>query len=195
MATVVPGLMTTEQFLALPDDGVERWLVEGELWEKRIPEAERGVTVRNRVHSRIMACVVTELELWRRGQPVPSGQVLCGEAGIRLSESPDTSVGADVVFVSSDVIVSQSDATSLVLGVPTLAVEIVSPYDTVADLHKKLSVYRKAGVPQVWVIDPFDRAITVHRPNSGPALFNDRQEIDGAPELPGFRVAVARLFD
>ncbi len=30
-----PPLMTTEELLALPDDGVERWLIRGRLREKR----------------------------------------------------------------------------------------------------------------------------------------------------------------
>ena len=34
-----PKLMTAEEFLALPDDGVERWLIRGQLREKRPGEA------------------------------------------------------------------------------------------------------------------------------------------------------------
>jgi hypothetical protein len=31
----IPRTMTAEEFLALPDDGVERWLIRGELRENR----------------------------------------------------------------------------------------------------------------------------------------------------------------
>ena len=37
-------LMTADEFLALPDDGVERWLIHGEV-------REFGMTIRNRWHS------------------------------------------------------------------------------------------------------------------------------------------------
>ena len=37
MASATP-LMTTEELLAMPDDGVERWLIRGELREKRPQE-------------------------------------------------------------------------------------------------------------------------------------------------------------
>ena len=34
MATVLKQTTTTEQLLAMPDDGMERWLIDGELREK-----------------------------------------------------------------------------------------------------------------------------------------------------------------
>ena len=37
---------------------------------------------------------------------------------------------------------------------PDLAVEVVSPNDLVYELEEKLSDYRKAGVPLIWVIGP-----------------------------------------
>jgi hypothetical protein len=40
--------MTTEELLALPPGGVERWLIRGKLRQK-------PMTIRNRWHSRIMA--------------------------------------------------------------------------------------------------------------------------------------------
>lgn len=86
--------------------------------------------------SRVRICVGTELELWLREPPPPRGQVLGGEAGVRLSRDPDSTVGIDVVYVSADVVVRQTGETSLIDGVPTLAVEILSPNDTVEDIHE-----------------------------------------------------------
>lgn len=187
MATVATP-MTAEELLALPDDGMERWLIAGEL-------RERPMTVRNRFHSRTMICVGTELELWHRQQPLPRGQVLGGEAGVRLSHDPETMVGIDVVYVSAAVIVRQTEETTLIDGVPTLAVEILSPNDTVEDIKDKIALYRHSGVPLVWVLDPYDRTVTVYQPNSEPVAFNAEQELSGEPHLPGFRVPVARLFE
>lgn len=187
MATVASP-MTTEELLALPDDGMERWLIAGEL-------RERPMTVRNPFHSRAMICIGTELELWRRQQPQPRGQVLGGEVGVRLSRDPDTTVGVAVVYVSADVIVRQTDETTLIEGVPTLAVEILSPSDTVEEIHEKMMVYQSAGVPLLWVLNPFNRTVTVYQLGTEPESFNIRQELSGEPHLPGFRVPVARLFE
>jgi Uma2 family endonuclease len=189
MATVAaPRHMTTEELLALPDDGVERWLIRGELREK-------PVTVRNRFHSRAMICIGTELELWLRQQPQPRGQVLGGEVGVRLSRDPDSTVGVDVVYVSPEGMVRQTDETTLIDGVPILAVEILSPNDTVEEINEKIDAYLAANVPLVWVADPYRRTVTVHSPGAEPVLFNARQELTGEPHLPGFRVPVLRLFE
>ncbi|MHB1422249.1 MAG: Uma2 family endonuclease [Gemmataceae bacterium] len=187
MATVTAP-MTTEELLALPDDGMERWLIEGEL-------RERPMTVRNRFHSRAMIRVGKFLDNWLDEQPPPRGQVLGGEAGVRLRRDPDSTVGVDVVYVSADVIVRQTQETTLIEGVPVLVVEILSPKDTIEEIHEKIMVYHSAGVPLVWVLDPYDRTVRIYRPGAMPELFNVSQELSGEPNLPGFRVPVARLFE
>lgn len=188
--------MTTEELLALPEDGTERWLIAGQLREHR-PDAGKPSPCRprDRFHSRAMIRVGKFLDNWLDEQPPPRGQVLGGEAGVRLSRDPETTVGIDVVYISSDVVVRQTEETTLIDGVPALAVEILSPNDTVEQIHEKMTIYRRVGVPLVWVLDPYDRTVTVYRPDAEPELFNVRQELSGEPHLPGFRVPVARLFE
>jgi Uma2 family endonuclease len=179
--------MTTEELLALPEDGVERWLIRGHLREK-------PMTVRNRVHSRIMVRVSHLLESWLERQPEPRGSVLCGEAGCRLRRDPDTTVGIDVVYVAADVAAHVSDETTLIDGVPVLVVEILSPNDTQEEIHEKINDYLGAGVALVWIIDPYDRTVRIYRPGTEPELVNVRQELSGEPHLPGFRVPADQLF-
>ena len=186
--SMVIAPMTTAELLALPENGMDRWLIAGEL-------RERPMTVRNRFHSRIMACGTTELENWNRQQPLPRGQVLCGEAGVRLIRDPDTVFGIDIIYVSPEVIVRQTDETTLIDGVPLLAVEILSPSETMEDVHEKIDALLAAGVQLVWIIDPHDRTVRVYRPGAEPELFNARQQLTAEPHLPGFCVPVARLFE
>jgi Uma2 family endonuclease len=179
--------MTTEQMLALPPDGTDRWLIQGRL-------RERAMTVRNRWHSRIMVRVAHLLEGWLEKQPEPRGSVLCGEAGVRLRRDPDTTVGIDVIYISPEVAAQQPARTSLVEGVPTLVVEILSPSDTQEQIDEKIDSYLQAGVRVVWVIDPHDHTLLVYRPDADPEMVNARQELSGEPDLPGFRVPLAQLF-
>jgi Uma2 family endonuclease len=181
------SLMTTEDMLALPQNGVERWLIRGELREK-------PMTVRNRWHSQIMAAVTFLLENWRRQQHEPRGVVLCGEAGCRLRRDPETTVGIDVVYVSAEVAARRPKDTKLIDGVPVLAVEILSPNDTQDEVHEKISAYLDAGVALVWLIDPQDRSLRIYRPGKAPEFVNETQELSGEPHLPGFRVPAAQLF-
>ncbi len=179
--------MTTEQLLALPDDGVERWLIRGQLREK-------PMTYRNRWHSRVTVRMARFLDVWLDQQPEPRGSVLCGEAGVRLSRDPDSTVGVDVVYVSAEVAAQQAEDTTLIDGVPVLAVEILSPNDTQDEINEKIDTYLGAGVALVWIIDPRRRTVTIHRPGREPEFVNALQELTGEPHLPGFRVPVAELF-
>jgi Uma2 family endonuclease len=187
MATVATSISTAE-LLALPENGMDRWLIGGEMREK-------PMTLRNRFHSRILACGCTELEIWNRQQPLPRGQVLGGEAGVRLIRDPDTTFGIDIIYVSPEVLVLQTDETTLIDGVPVLAIEILSPNDRLEDIHEKIDALLAAGVQLVWIIDPYDRTVRVYRPGGEPELFNARQQLTGEPHLPGFNVPVARLFE
>jgi Uma2 family endonuclease len=181
-------LMTTEELLALPENGTDRWLIAGEL-------RERSMTKRNRFHSRAMARVCTMLEDWLESQPRPRGQVLVGEAGVILARDPDTTVGIDVTYISAEVLARQTCDSTMVEGVPTLVVEILSPHDTMDDINEKIDVYLAAKVPLVWIIDPHRQTVTVHQPGKPSALFNVGDELTGDPHLPGLRVPVARIFE
>lgn len=193
--TSPPKVWTVEDLLAMPDDGVERWIINGKLREKP-PEFE-GVTmtVRNRHHSEILITVGALLKLWRNSQPEPRGKVYGGEIGVRLP-GRTTAVGVDVVFAAPDVVAVQDDEkTTLLDGVPTLVVEILSPNDTLEQTHEKVREYLRAGVPIVWAIDPEDRTVKVYRPGVEPELFNLKHRMPEHPAMPGFTPGVAELFE
>src|SRR4051812_26260861 len=103
-ATDATPILTTEELLALPHNGTERWLIRGQL-------REQALTVRNRWHSRIMTRVAKFLDNWLDQQPEPRGSVLCGEAGCRLRRNPDSTVGIDVVYIGPGLAASASEAT------------------------------------------------------------------------------------
>ncbi len=182
-----PEPMTTEELLAFPEDGVERWLIRGEL-------RERPTTVRNQFHSGIMARVSQLLNNWLDQQPEPHGEVLCGDAGVRLRRDPDTAVGIDVIYIPAELARNPTSETTLVNGLPILAVEILSPRNQQVDNDEKIDEYLSAGVPLVWVINPRRRTIEIFQPNAEPELVNIKQELSAEPHLPGFRVAVAQIF-
>ena len=187
MATA-SSLMTTEELLAIPEDGTDRWLIAGEL-------RERPMTRRNRFHSRTMARVTRFLDVWLDEQPEPRGQILVGEAGVILGHDPDTTVGIDVTYISAEVMVRQTKDSTLIDGVPILVVEILSPRDTIEDINEKINAYLAASVSLIWIIDPYRRTVTVYQPDYEPKFFNIRDELSAEPHLPGFRIPVARFFE
>jgi Uma2 family endonuclease len=185
--SVAPQLMTTEELEAIPDDGRERWLIDGAL-------REGGMTRRNRGHSRIESKISQLLLNWSDIQPAPRGEVLSGEAGLRLSRNPDTTVVVDVAYISVETAKANANDDGLVNGAPVLAVEILSPSDKHEEVKEKIESYLRHGTKLVWIVDPAFQTITVYRPESLPQMCNIVQHIDAEPHLPGFKVAVSEIF-
>jgi len=186
--TPVANLISTDELLAMPENGVDRELIRGQLREK-------PMTYRNPVHSKVNIVIGYWLQQWVMQQPKPRGQVLGGEAGFRIRKDPDTTVGIDVAYISAELAAKTPPKARLVDGVPILAVEILSPSDQHEDVAEKVQEYLNAGVPLVWVIDPIFRTVEVHRPDMEPEQFNARQELTAEPHLPGFRVLVTEIFE
>ena len=181
-------LMTVEEFLALPDDGTERWLLRGEL-----RPTERTMTVRNRHHSEVEAKIAFLLNHWLEQQPEPKGKIHSGEAGFRLGGNPDSLFGIDVAYASAELVSTTDPDLPYYDGPPVLAVEILSPSDKHEDVVRKVIAYLQAGVV-VWEVDPDFRRVAVHRPGQVSKTFSGDDELTTEPELPGFRVLVAKLF-
>ena len=234
--------MTADEFLALPDDGVHRELLNGEVrvicqetWDDPnapilpIVAIEKPVIIHNRFHSRIEVKFAFQLESWVQQQPRPRGEVVCGECGFRMGGPGDAAVGIDVAYVSAEVASSvpskgpsknsfqlyysrgcivwarlreklvgrcfwMAPKQRIYESPPVLAVEILSPSDTSENIAEMIETYHRHGVI-VWVANPDFRTVAVHRPNQFVEYFNEVQDLVGDPELPGFRVAVADLFD
>ncbi len=187
MATADLASLTVEEFLALPEDGVDRELIRGEL-------REGPMTYRNQYHSESMGAVAETLRVWRRASGL-DWRILVGDAGFVLKDDPQTVVGIDVAVVDRSRLQSEMADRSIIIGAPVLAVEILSPSDTVEHIHERTELFIESGVAVVWWLDPRDRTVRVYRPNQVPVLLNESQDLTGEPELPGLRVAVAELFE
>jgi Uma2 family endonuclease len=186
-----PKLMTVEEFLALPDDGVERWLIRGELREKR----DTDMTKRNKSHSITEARITGILSHWLHGQPQPRGEVVCGEAGCVLRQTPATiSAGVDVAVISAAQADARSRKTTMIEGPPAMIAEVLSPHDTQEEVGERVEEYLDCGVKVVWVVSPMFRTVTIHRPAANAIALDARDTLVGDPELPGFSCPVADFF-
>jgi Uma2 family endonuclease len=179
--------MTAEELAAMPDDGVERELIRGELREK-------PTTLRNPSHGETVVQIAYLLCQWLDQQPKPRGRITAGEAGFRLSRNPDTFVGIDVAYAAAEMVAAPSPKRAFYEGAPVLAVEVLSPSDNVEDIAEKVEIYLEAG-SAVWVVNPYFRTVSVHRPGQPPQALDVNQELSGDPELPGFRVRVSEIFE
>ena len=192
MATAVldaPKTMTLEEFRALPDDGMERMLIDGILWEKEM-------TRRNRFHGSSESRIARVLANWALSLPEPRPEIASGEIGFVLSSSPGRSVtvGIDVAVISAELADSDGADSWMYEGIPLLAVEILSPSDTMKEVSAKLKTYRECGVPIVWIVDTDLRTVTEHRPGREPKLYTKADTLAAEPHLPGFTCRVGEFF-
>lgn len=187
-------LYTTADLLTMPDDGVERWLIDGRLHEFR--GGNGPMTIRNKHHTRLQSRLSHLLESWLDRQPEPRGSVHAGEAGVRLRRDPDQTVGVDLVYLAPELSdrVMGDEETTIIDAVPTLVIEILSPSDTIENVTAKINTFRAGGVPLIWLVDPHFHTVTVHRPGQLPTLLNEAQDLGADPELPGFTVPVSHIF-
>ncbi len=79
--------------------------------------------------------------------------------------------------------------------IPALAIEVLSPGNTRAEMARKRRDYFAAGVRLVWQIDPDTHTAEVFTaPDVSTPVAADGT-LDGGDVLPGFRLSLARLFE
>jgi Uma2 family endonuclease len=79
--------------------------------------------------------------------------------------------------------------------VPDLAVEVVSPSNSAAEVVEKLGEYFRAGVRLVWVVYPLQAEVHVWASPEGSRVRRRADVLDGGDVLPGFRLPLGELFD
>lgn len=102
----------------------------------------------------------------------------------------------DIAFFSWDRLPGRRRPTEPIPEVaPDLAVEVLSPSNTTAEMRLKRQDYFAVGVSLVWEVDPSARTVTVYTTANAPAaVFDESGTLDGGTLLPGFAVALRDLF-
>jgi Uma2 family endonuclease len=114
------------------------------------------------------------------------------EGGFILARDPDVVVAPDVAFVRTGRLAD--DVPGFLPLAPDLAVEVISPSNSARDLSARIRLYLDAGVRQAWIVDPYERTVTVYAPDRTARLFVEGETLDGGNVLPGFQLALDDLF-
>lgn len=122
------------------------------------------------------------------------GEVFIAETGFVLCENPPTVRAPDVAFVSNARLPAPEDSVRFGHLAPDLAVEIVSPSNTAAEILDKVADYLDAGSRLIWIVEPAGRRVTVYRSRTEIQLLQGDDALDGYDVLPGFSVRVAEIF-
>jgi Uma2 family endonuclease len=122
------------------------------------------------------------------------GKVFAAETGFRLSRNPDTVLGADVAFVAAARIPPQGVPKGFWEGAPDLAVETISPSDTMQDVEEKVDAYLAAGARAVLVLNPRRKTAAIHRRGQNPEVRQEGEAIELNDAVPGFTCDVSEVF-
>jgi len=162
--------MTPEQYLALPEEKPYLEYIDGMVLQKPMP---------NEVHGLLAFRIGYLIQAWLGAMPARIGV----EVRARLGDLPN--------FRFPDVSYWRPDAPFGDQQPPSLAVEILSPTQSIAELRRKCEMLRSTGVETCWLIDPVSRTAELHegRKKSGTAV-----ETLTAACLPGFALPLADLF-
>ena len=105
----------------------------------------------------------------------------------------DTVVQPDVLIVSD---LEKFDARGM-RGAPDWVAEVLSPSTARHDRTVKLSAYERAGVREVWIIDPIDRKLAVYQLEAGSYGRATLLELEGQTQItavPGVSIDWARVL-
>jgi Uma2 family endonuclease len=77
---------------------------------------------------------------------------------------------------------------------PDLIAEVKSPDDSIEGMRARAKWYIDNGVRLVWLVFPRQRIVEVYRPGQDIEILTIEDVLDGYDVLPGFTLAVAKLF-
>jgi Uma2 family endonuclease len=140
----------------------------------------------------VHACLLAALGEW--ADRTRFGQAY-SRAGFILARGPDTVLGPEVALVSeARSSANPPPARGFWEIAPDLAVEIVSPDDSAAEINEKVRDYLDAGVGLVWVVYPRTRQVHACRPEEGVGIVLADGVLEGGNVVPGFRLPLAELW-
>ncbi len=166
---------TIEDYIAL----------EGEYPERKFKPDSTGAPVEmspDRIHGFVQGEILFHLKLWLRNSQMNynAGPEIMHRLGDWVSQ-PDVAV----VLTEGELYPEQA---------PLLAVEVRSKRNTWREMRAKAARYLEYGSAMVWLVDPRQRTLELHRPGDAPQTLSGDDVIEGGDVLPDFRVAVKDLF-
>lgn len=182
-AAAQPRPVTADELLRIPDDGLRRELVGGEV---------RVMAPAGEEHGAVAAEILVHLGQHVRSQGL--GRVYTAETGFKVSADPDTVLAPDAAFVRRERIEQAGVGPGYRSGAPDLAVEVVSPHDAFGDVEGKVFDWLSAGCRMVVVVNPRTRTATVYRSRSDIVVLTGEDVLDGGEVVPGWRLPIRQIF-
>jgi Uma2 family endonuclease len=184
-AVETPKKVWTEADLqALPEEGFSHEVVDGEL--VLIPKNDF-------FHGCICSELLAALLAFARANRL--GAVLDSSTGFWMKNR--NCRAPDISFVSRERLATlgfKHSTRRFFPGAPDLAVEVLSPNNTRAEIDRRLRDFFESGTRVAWIIDPEAQHDEVCHSLTRRQLVGSGGFLDGGDVLPGFSYPIADLF-
>ena len=178
---VPPGTATEDDVTRLRrDTGVLCELIDGVLVEKAVSEETSGIAIE-------IAALLREVV-----KPRKLGWLLGADGFARLFGGQLRA--PDVSFVRRDQRPQGLVSRGYADGAPALAVEVVSPSNTLEEMEQKRNEYFAAGAELVWIVLPVTQTVEVWTSPQTCTTLRREDQLTGGDLLSGFAVTVGDIF-
>lgn len=171
--------MSGAAFDQLPYDESRRL----ELLGGEVIEVGRATARHQRILTLILISVLSYLQREGKGGALPDLEFALGE---------DDRLCPDLGILLGEHWTSLDENTTPIAIPPDIAVEVISPSERTADSMRKVSVYLRAGVQEVWQVYPDTQEVYVHHRNHADTLHID--DSLARPLLPGWQMPIREIF-
>lgn len=177
-----PKIWTDDELMSLPD-GNRYELINGELVDMGNSGALHGYV-----------CSILVMALMNYILPRKLGIILDSSTAFTMQNGNKRS--PDISFVSKEKLQGLEELPDGFLdGAPDLVIEVLSPNNTIAEIHQKLVEYFENGSRLVWVINLKQHYVLVYRSAKEPdRLLKQSDSLDGEDVIAGFTMPLSELF-
>jgi Uma2 family endonuclease len=177
-----PKIWTDDELMSLPD-GNRYELINGELVDMGNSGALHGYV-----------CSILVMALMNYILPRKLGIILDSSTAFTMQNGNKRS--PDISFVSKANLQGLEQLPDgFLVGAPDLAIEVLSPNNTIAEIHQKLVEYFENGSRLVWVINLKQHYVLVYRSAQEPdRLLKQSDMLDGEDVIAGFTMPLSELF-
>ena len=185
MTTTKTNLMTVDELLAIPREdyrGYRYELLRGELTKTISAGFAHGAHAVN---------VIVNLGAYVARHSL--GRVVSAGTTFLLETDPDHARIPDVGFVRQERVSSLDEMTGAFHRAPDLAIEVISPTDSLTRVSAKTQDWLDHGAPMVIVVNPRNRTAQAHTAD-GVIELTEADALDGGDVVPGWTMSVADIF-
>lgn len=177
---------TFEEFLELTKDNEDRYeYIDGEIYFLSSPKT---------AHQIALTELFGTFYIWFQGKKC---RPVVAPYDITLKRNPENMnvVQPDIMVICD--LEEKLDERDYYMGVPSLAVEIISRSTRSKDFVKKLDLYMSCGIKEYWIVNPLNRELTIFQLNEGEIVNNATYRRSDTAEsfiFQGLTVDLYRIF-